>query len=92
MIASQSYSRFVHDTNLMFHHIPKVLSSTEIWWPCIPFGNSELIALLKKKYFKISWALRHGALSWEQPSKDEYTGHEGMDTVSNNSVAVIIKW
>ncbi len=32
MIASHSCCRFVHDENLSFHHITKVLYWIEIWW------------------------------------------------------------
>ncbi len=41
MIASRSCCRFVglhiHDANLPFHHIPKVLYWIEIWWLWRPF-------------------------------------------------------
>lgn len=39
----------IHDTNLLFRHIPKVLSWIKIWWPMRPFEYSNMLEGANKK-------------------------------------------
>ncbi len=38
----------IHDANLPFHHIPKVLYWIDFWWLWRPFEKRELIVMFKK--------------------------------------------
>lgn len=48
----------IHDTNLLFRHIPKVLSWIKIWWPMRPFEYSNMLEGANKKRGTL-WSQRH---------------------------------
>ncbi len=49
----------IHDVNLSFHHIPKVLYCTEIWWLWSKVNSLSC----SRNQSEMIWALWHGALS-----------------------------
>ncbi len=76
----------IHDVNLPFHHIPKVLYWIEIWWLWRTFELSELIVMFKKPVWDglsfVTWCiilLEVAIRRWV------YCSHKGMDMVSNNT-------
>ncbi len=63
----------IHDDNLSFHHIPKVLYWIEIWW-CGGHLSKVNSLSCSRNQSEMIWALWHGALScWKYSSEDEYT-------------------
>ncbi len=44
----QIHRLHIHDANLPFHHIPKVLYWIKTWWLWRPFEYTELIVMFKK--------------------------------------------
>ncbi len=63
----------IHDANLSFHHIPKVVYWIEIWWLWRPFVESELIVMFKKPVWDdlsfATWCI----ILLEVASEDRYT-------------------
>ncbi len=52
----------IHDENLSFHHIPKVLYWIEIWWLWRTLSKVNSLSCSRNQSEMI-WALWHGALS-----------------------------
>jgi len=75
----------IHNVNLPFHHISKVLYWTEIWWLWSHLSTVNSLSCSRNQ-FEMIWALWHGAIScWKQHQKMVHCGHKGMDMVSNNT-------
>ncbi len=76
----------IHDANLPFHHIPKVLYWIEIWWLWRPFEESELIVMFKKPVWDdlsfVTWCI---ILLEVSIRRCLYCSHKGMD-INNTQV------
>ncbi len=76
----------IHNANLPFHHIPKVLYLIEIWWLWRPFEESELIVIFKKPVWDdlsfVTWCIILLEVAFR---RWVHCSHKGMDMVSNNT-------
>lgn len=66
----------IHDVNLIFHHIPKVLCCIDTWWMWGSFECSELTVRFTKtswRWFEVCNKVQGVLSCWCQPSEDGYT-------------------
>ncbi len=79
----------IHDVNLPFHQIPKVLYWIKIWWLWRPFELSELIFMFKKPVWDdlsfVTWCIILLEVMLSCHQKMVHCSHKGMDMVSNNT-------
>ncbi len=72
----------IHDANLPFQHIPKMLYWTEIWW-LWRLEYSELTVMFKKPVWDdLSFVTRRVTLMKVAIRRWVHCGHKGMDMVS----------
>ncbi len=76
----------IHDENLSFHHIPKVLYWIEIWWLWRSFEQSELIVMFKKPVWDDLSFVTRCIILLEVHQKMVHCSHKGMDMDNNTQV------